>query len=93
MFFGDTDANNVGIGVLSQVQDGQERVIAYYIKTLNKEERNCCVTWRELLNIIRILEHFDKYLYGQEFHLLTDHSSPLAWVMNFNQSGGSFPCS
>jgi hypothetical protein len=36
-----TDASNVGIaGVLSQVQDGQERVTAYYSKTLNKAE-NC----------------------------------------------------
>jgi hypothetical protein len=34
-----TEAINVGIdGVLSQVQDGQERVIAYCSKTLNKAE-------------------------------------------------------
>jgi hypothetical protein len=44
-FVVDTDASNVRIGgVLSQVQDGQERVIAYYSKTLNKVERNYCVT-------------------------------------------------
>jgi hypothetical protein len=71
----DTDANNVGIGgVLSQVQDGQERVIAYYSKTLNKAERNYCVTRRKLLVIVSTMEHFHKYLYGQEFHLRTDHS-------------------
>jgi hypothetical protein len=45
-FIVDTDASNIGIGgVLSQVQDGQERrmkerVISYYSKTLNKAERN-----------------------------------------------------
>jgi hypothetical protein len=40
-FIVDTDASKVGIGgVLSQVQDGQERVIDYYSNTLNKVERN-----------------------------------------------------
>jgi hypothetical protein len=59
----DTDASNVGIrGVLSQVQDRQEQVIAYYRKTLNKAERNYCVTRRELLAIVRTMEHFRKYL-------------------------------
>jgi hypothetical protein len=61
-FIVDTDASNWGIGgVLSQVQDGQERVIAYYSKTLNKAERNYCVTRRELLAIARTLEHSHKY--------------------------------
>jgi hypothetical protein len=65
-FIMDTDASNVGIGgVLSQVQDGQEWVIAYCSKMLNKAERNYCVTWLELLAIVRTLEHFHKYLYGQ----------------------------
>jgi hypothetical protein len=44
-FVVDTDASNFGIGgVLSKMQDGQERVIAYYSKMLNKAERNYCVT-------------------------------------------------
>jgi hypothetical protein len=49
-FVVDTDVSNVGIGgVLSQVQNGQERVIAYYSKTLNKADRNYFVTRREHL--------------------------------------------
>ncbi|UYV61771.1 K02A2.6-like [Cordylochernes scorpioides] len=45
----DTDASNSGIGaVLSQVQDGEERVIEYYSKILTKPERNYCATRREL---------------------------------------------
>ena len=37
----DTDASAHGIGgVLSQTQKGQERVIAYYSKTLTTPERN-----------------------------------------------------
>jgi hypothetical protein len=71
-FIVDTDASNVGIGgVLSQIQNGEERMIAYCSKMLNKAERNYCVTRRELLAIVRTLEHFHKYLYRQEFHLCT----------------------
>ncbi|UYV69258.1 K02A2.6-like [Cordylochernes scorpioides] len=44
-FILDTDASNTGIcGVLSQVQEGSERVIAYLSKTLSEPERNYCVT-------------------------------------------------
>jgi hypothetical protein len=40
-FIVDTDASNIGIGgVLSQAQNGQERVIVYNSKTLNESERN-----------------------------------------------------
>ena len=43
----DTDASNEGIGaVLSQVQDRQERVVAYGSKMLTKTERNYCITRR-----------------------------------------------
>jgi hypothetical protein len=63
-FFIATDASNVGIrGVLSQVQDRQEQVIACYSKMLNKAERNYCITQRDLLALMRTLGHFRKYLY------------------------------
>jgi hypothetical protein len=40
-FVAETDASNVGIrGVLSQVQERQERVIASYSKRLYNAERN-----------------------------------------------------
>jgi hypothetical protein len=84
----DTFSSNFGKGgVLFQVQDGQERVIAYYSKTPYKPERNYCVTRRELLPILRTLEHFHKYIYGQEFHLRTDHSA-LTWLMSFKNLEG-----
>ena len=84
----DTDASNTGLGaVLSQVQNGEERVIAYYSKTLSKPERNYCVTRRELLAIVRALEHFHKYLYGREFSLRTDHAA-IAWLLRFKNLVG-----
>lgn len=57
----DTDANDIGIGgVLSQVE-GEEKE-RYFSKTLFKPERLYCVTRRELLAIIKSIEHFYKYL-------------------------------
>jgi hypothetical protein len=86
-FVVDTDVSNVGIGgVLSQVQDGQERVISYFSKTLNKAERNYCATRREVLVITEITGTI-KYLYGQEFHLHTEHSA-LTWLISFRNLEG-----
>ena len=46
----DTDATNVDIGaVLSQVHNGEKRVIAFYSRALSKPERDYCTTRRELL--------------------------------------------
>ncbi|UYV64930.1 K02A2.6-like [Cordylochernes scorpioides] len=87
-FILDTDASNTGIGaVLSQTQDGVERVIAYFSKTLSKPERNYCVTRRELLAIVKSIEHFHHYLYGQKFLLRTDHAA-LRWLLNFKSPEG-----
>jgi hypothetical protein len=51
-----------GLEESCQIQDGWERVIVYYSKTLNKEERSYCVTQQELLAIVRMLEHLHEYL-------------------------------
>jgi hypothetical protein len=36
---------------------------------------------------VSTMEHFHKYLYGQEFHLRTDHSL-LTWLMSFKNLEG-----
>jgi hypothetical protein len=58
-FIVDTDASNTGIsGVLPQVQDGHERVVAYFSKNLLRTERNYCATRRELLAIVKDIGAF-----------------------------------
>ncbi len=87
-FILDTDASNLGIGaVLSQIQDGVERVVAYFSQVLSRPERNYCVTRRELLAAVKAIRHFYPYLYGKKFLLRTDHSS-LRWLLSFRHPEG-----
>ena len=85
----DTDASLGGIsGVLSQIQDGEERVICYGSKTLNQAQRNYCTTRRELLAAVVFLHEYEPYLLGQRsFTLRTDHSS-LRWLFGFRNPQG-----
>jgi len=83
----DTDASNHGIGaVLSQVQEGKEKVIAYYSKVFSKTERNYCVILKELLAVIDLTKFFH-YLYRRKFVIRTDHIS-LKWLMIFRNLEG-----
>jgi transposase InsO family protein len=76
----DTDASNFSIGaVLSQNQDGEERVIAYASRKLSRTEMNYCVSRRELLAIIYFVKYFRQYLLGIRFRIRTDHAS-LLWL-------------
>ncbi|GFX28108.1 retrovirus-related Pol polyprotein from transposon 297 [Trichonephila clavipes] len=87
-FILDTDASNESVGaVLYQEIDGQKRVVAYWSKCLSKPERNYCVTRKELLAIVKAIEHFHHYLYGQKF-LLRYRSCLLTWLMNFRNTEG-----
>ena len=88
MFYLDTDASGTGLGgVLSQEQNGCERVIGYASRALTKEEQNYCATRRELLAVVEFLKHFRHYLYGRPVTVRTDHGS-LRWLMNFKQPEG-----
>lgn len=84
----DTDASNVGIGsVLSQVQDGEERVLAYGSRRLSTTEQNYCTTRRELLAVVEFATHFRQYLLGRQFVVRTDHSS-LQWLIRMKEPEG-----
>lgn len=53
-----TDASNIEIdAVLSQKQDGKEKVIAYFSRVLSKAERNYCTT-QQVLTIVNSFKSF-----------------------------------
>ena len=84
----DTDASHEGLGaVLSQVKDGKERVVAYYSSKLTGPEKNYCVTRKELLAVVKSLEHFHPYLYGAKFTIRTDHAA-LKWLKTLKAPEG-----
>jgi hypothetical protein len=50
------DASNIGIGgILQQVQDGKEQVIAYASKKLDKSQQRYSFTRRELLAMVTFI--------------------------------------
>ena len=64
MFVLDTDASAFGVcAVLSQIQDGQEKVIAYGSKTLSRSQMGYCTTYRELLAVVTFVKQFRHYLW------------------------------
>ena len=80
-FILDTYASNEGIsGVLSQVQDGQEKVIAYGSKMLSKTECNYCITWRDLLAVVHFVTQFKHFLLEHHFLVRTDNSAVRYWT-------------
>ena len=87
-FILDTDSSGVGIGaVLSQAEDGAERVVAYCSRALNKAEKNYCITRQELLAVVEAVKHFHHYIYGVPTIVRTDHGA-LTWLMNFKNIEG-----
>ena len=84
----DTDASDYAIGaVLSQEQDGQEKVISYGSHMLGKSERNYCVTDKELLAVRFFIEYYKQYLLGREFIVRTDHQA-LVWLFSLKELKG-----
>ena len=84
----DCDASNVGAGaVLSQLQNGEEKVISYYSQCLSRSERQYCTTRKELLAVVKAVKYFNHYLIGQQFTVRTDHGS-LQWLMRFKNCEG-----
>ena len=81
-FILDTNASDHTIGaVLSQIQNGTERVVSHASQTMSKAEKNYCVTDKELLSVHYFVEYFRQYLLGRRFKVRTDHQA-LVWLIS-----------
>ncbi|XP_045452155.1 uncharacterized protein K02A2.6-like [Melitaea cinxia] len=68
------DASPVGLGaVLVQIDANGPRIIAYGNRTLTDCERRYSQTEKEALALVWAIEHFNVFLFGKEFDLITDH--------------------
>ena len=72
-----TDASDFALGaVLMQKDDkGHLHPIAYASKLLNPAQRNYTVTDRECLAMAWALEHFNTYVEGHKYTIVTDHAA------------------
>lgn len=87
-FILDTYSSDVSIGAeLSQVQEGQEKIISFSSKVLTPAQRKYCTTRKELLAIITFTRQYRHYLLGNSFIVRTDHNS-LTWLMSFKNIEG-----
>uniref|UniRef100_A0ABD2WPB5 RNA-directed DNA polymerase n=1 Tax=Trichogramma kaykai TaxID=54128 RepID=A0ABD2WPB5_9HYME len=83
-----TDASDTGIGaVLTQVLEGEERVLEFASRTMSPAERNYSVTERECLAVLWAVRKFRPYIEGYRFKVLTDHQS-LKWLQKLQNPSG-----
>ena len=84
----DCDASDVGIsGVISQIQNGEERVFSDSSRTISKAEKNYCVTDKELLAVRYFVEYCKQYLLGVPFRVKSDHQA-VVWIFSFREPKG-----
>ena len=70
------DASNVGIACyLSQMVEGEEKIVAYKSTGLSKAQQKYSTGEKEALAVVFGTEKFHNYLYGRKFILRTDHSA------------------
>lgn len=82
------DASNTGLGgILTQVIDGDERVIAYASRSLSRAERNYTTLEKELLAVLFSIDKFRAYIEGVKFTVITDNYS-LLWLNNLKNPSG-----
>ena len=77
-----TDASASAIGaVFSQGKIGENLLVSYASRTLNRAEMNYSASERECLAVVFFTKHFRHYLYGRRFTVVTAHQA-LVWLHN-----------
>ena len=73
-----TDACNSSVGaVLTEVAEGEEKVVAYESKVLSRQQRRWPTYDKELWAVVHAIRRFQQYIMGARFQVITDHK-PLA---------------
>ena len=75
----DTSPYGVEAVISHEMDDGEERPIAFASRILTKSERNYSQIEKEALGIVFGVRKLHKCLYGRTFHLLTDYK-PLVTI-------------
>ena len=71
-----TDASPYGVGaVMSHLVNGVEKPVLFAPSSLSPAEKNYSQLHREALAIIFAVKKFNKYIYGKEFTIVTDHQA------------------
>lgn len=77
-----TDASDRAVaGVLTQQQEGCEKVISFFSQKLNSAQRNYSATEKEALAALLAIDKFRGYIEGSHFTLTTD-ASALQYIRN-----------
>lgn len=82
------DASNLAVGgVLFQVINGDEKVIAYTSQKLTATQQKYMACERELLAILHCVSQFRPYVEGTKFKVITDNAA-LLWLRNLKDPTG-----
>lgn len=85
----DTNAcdKQIGVVLLQKQEDGNNRSIGYWPRTLNEKEQKLVKTHRECLAVIWTLTHLRLCLEGTRFTIPTDHEA-LRWILSMTEATG-----
>ena len=86
-----TDSSKKAVDtILSDVQDGVERPIAYTSSQMNTAGQRYLASESDMLALVWATKHFRCYFYGNKFLVRTDHSA-LTYLQNFGEQNSRLP--